>query len=232
MSVTSEREREYIERGWWTSDRIGDLIGSRAQRFPDRELFSFEGRRVRYREFHAWVIRIAADMVAHGVSPGDRVMVQLPNSLEALALQVAAFRIGALNVPVVPIYREHETAQIINDCRPAVVATSANLDSRMPFREVDASLERHGQRPLRRYLLGGTAAGWQSVPPLDAAPPTGPIALPEPAEADRPAVILYTSGTTSAPKGALLSSRSLFAHLRNMADTGGRQRPVGRDLGL
>ena len=216
MAVPPELAQVYVDRGWWTSDRIGDLIGERAQRFPERELFSFEGRRVTYGQFDAWVTRVAIDLVAHGVRPGDRVMVQLPNCLEALVMQVAAFRIGAVDVPVVPIYREHETAQILVDARPSVVAVAAELGSRMPYREVDTVLEQLGQQPLVRYLVGGTAPGWNAVPPLDAAPAPEPITLPEPARADLPAVILYTSGTTSAPKGAVLSSRVLFAHLRNM----------------
>lgn len=154
MAVPPELAQVYVDRGWWTSDRIGDLIGDRAQRFPERELFSFEGRRVTYWQFDAWVTRVAIDMVAHGVRPGDRVMVQLPNCLEALVIQVAAFRIGAVDVPVVPIYREHETAQILVDARPSVVAIAAELGSRMPYREVDTVLEQLGQQPLVRYLVG------------------------------------------------------------------------------
>ena len=106
----------------WTDDRVGDLIPTRAARFPDRELFRFAERRVSYAEFDSWVTAVAADMHRHGVTRGDRILVQLPNCLEALVLQVAAFRIGAIDVPVIPIYRTHETRQIIADTRPAVIA--------------------------------------------------------------------------------------------------------------
>jgi acyl-CoA synthetase (AMP-forming)/AMP-acid ligase II len=218
MAVTPEQAQRYVERGWWTSDRIGDLISERAQRFPDRELFSFEGRRVSYGQFNSWATGIAADLVRHGVKPGDRVVVQLPNCLEALAMQVAAFRIGALDVPVMPIYREHETAQILADSGPAVIAVAAQIGSRTPHHEVDGILDKLGHRPKVRYIVGGDAAGWNPLPSLDTDSSGHLVALPEPAAADSPAVVLYTSGTTSAPKGAILSSRSLFAHLRNMAE--------------
>jgi acyl-CoA synthetase (AMP-forming)/AMP-acid ligase II len=216
MAVPNERTQFYIDNGWWTTERVGDLVGARAQRWPDRELFVFEGRRVSYGEFDAWVRRVGTDMVAQGVAPGDRVVVQLPNCLEALVLQVAAFRIGALNVPVIPIYREHENAQILADTRPAVVAVAASLGARTPPDEMDALLHGIGHRPAVRYVVGAPAAAWRSVPGLTD-PDLAPTALPSPAAADQPAVILYTSGTTSAPKGAVLSSRSLLAQLRNMA---------------
>lgn len=214
MGVDAARAEQYAELGLWTDERIGDLIGRRAARFPERELFCFNERRVTYGQFSSWVDGVAATMVAHGVQRHDRVLVQLPNCLEALVLQAAAFRIGAINVPVVPIYREHETEQIIADSRPAVVAVAHTLGSRHPHAEIDAALEGLGHAPRIKFLIGGEQRGWNAVTQtgIDA-----DIALPEPLPADEPALILYTSGTTSAPKGALLSSRALIAHLRNYA---------------
>jgi acyl-CoA synthetase len=153
-------------------------------------------------------------MVARGVKRGDRVVVQLPNCLEALVLQAAAFRIGALNVPVVPIYREHETSQIVDDARPAVIAVARTLGARTPTHEVDRILSDIGHCPAIKFVVGGAEEGWTGVPGESAAT-SATVHLHEPASADEPALLLYTSGTTSAPKGAYLTSRALFAHLRN-----------------
>jgi acyl-CoA synthetase len=222
MDDRSLRERRYVDLGLWTDDRIGDLISQRAQRFPDRELFTFEDFHVSYGQFDAWVTRVAARMVACGVGRGDRVIVKLPNCLEALVLQAAAFRIGAVNVPMIPIYREYETRQIISDARPAAIAVGHALGSRRPFDEVDAVLADLGHTPAVKFVVGGEATGWTAVPglpqPSDAEGRR--VELPEPADADQPALLLYTSGTTSAPKGAYLTSRALFAQLRNMAAIG------------
>ncbi|MGU3501020.1 class I adenylate-forming enzyme family protein [Mycobacterium sp. C31M] len=214
-----QHEQRYAELGLWTDDRVGDLIRQQAAARPDRELFMFNGTRMTYRQFDTWVDAVAWDLVRHGVARGDRVVVQLPNCLEALVLQVAAFRIGALNVPVIPIYREHETRQILDDIRPAAIAVAATIGERSPRSEVDDILTQIGHRPALRYLVGGTAEGWQEVP-IAVAGQCYSTALPEPSDAHEPALILYTSGTTSAPKGAVLSSRSLIAQLRNMTAIG------------
>lgn len=214
LKSSANRAQHYAELGLWTDERIGDLIARQAARFPDRELFSFNDSRLSYGEFSAWTEAVGSAMVAGGVRRGDRVLVQLPNCLEALVLQVAAFRIGAVNVPVVPIYREHETAQIIADARPTVIAVAHALATRSSWREIDTALDKLGHRPRMKFLVGGNADGWTRVPAIGSAPTAE---LPAPLAAEEPALILYTSGTTSAPKGALLSSRALIAHLRNFA---------------
>ncbi|WP_375504230.1 class I adenylate-forming enzyme family protein [uncultured Jatrophihabitans sp.] len=209
---TDQRHELYRELGLWDGRRLGDLVTVQAAKTPDRELFVFEGRRVTYGQFDTWVRVIASDLVARAVGRGDRIMVQLPNCLEALALQVAAFRIGALGMPVVPIYREYEVRQILADSTPVVIAVAAELGSRRPADEIDALLAETGHTPLIKYVVGQPVDGWRAVPrPGD----VDEIELPEPLDADEPAVLLYTSGTTSAPKGALLSSAALIAHLHN-----------------
>lgn len=216
MSDAVTREQRYMAMGLWTSDRIGDLIDDRATQFPDRELFTFEDRRISYGEFAAWVTLVAEHMVGHGVARGDRVLVQLPNRLETLVLQIAALRIGAIDVPVIPIYREHEMRRIIDDVRPTVIAVASTLGDRTPPDEIDGILDELGHEPSLRLVVGGIVPGWTPIPSSESPRARGRVELPEPVPADEPALILFTSGTTSAPKGALLTSRALIAHLRNI----------------
>ena len=206
---------QYEALGLWTNTAAGWLCESAGRRWPTREYALFEGRRVTFGELARWVDNTAQDLVSRGVHSGDRILIQAANRLEVAVLQLAAWRIGAVLVPVVPIYREHEMRYILGDCRPAVVATSAEFGTRRPPEEFDGLLEEIGLRPKAKYLFDGLAQGWVSIP--DSSPPSArPIPLPAPAGPADCCTILYTSGTTSSPKGAEQSARAILANANSM----------------
>ncbi len=189
---------------------VGWFATRASARWGDREFAEFDGRRISFAELSTWVDRVAADLVGHGIEPGDRVLVQLPNCLEVIVLQLAALRIGAVAVPVVSIYREHEVKQIVADCRPQAVATVDDLRGRRLGEELERCLETAGIETGVRYMLEGSRQGWSEFPSLAGAEPARGD-LPEPADPGNCCLILYTSGTTSAPKGVMLSSSALIA---------------------
>lgn len=206
---------DYEELGLWTSFRAGWLTEQAAHRWPTREYALFEGRRVSFGELAQWVDNGAQDLVRNGIGAGDRILVQAPNRLEVAVLQLAAWRIGAVLVPVVPIYREHELRYILANCRPSAVVTSEVFGTRCPRAELDELLEEIGLQPKVKYLLGGSSPGWSPVP--TSAPSTKPrVELPAPASADACCTILYTSGTTSSPKGAQQSARAILSNAQSM----------------
>ena len=192
---------------------VGWFATRAADRWPRMEFAEFGGRRISFAELAAWVEAVASDLAFRGIRPGDRVLVQLPNCLEVIVLQLATWRIGAVAVPVVPIYRERELSQIIQDCRPTAVATAVHVGTRPLAAELDAALASAGLRPTLRYLVDGPLDGWKALPHADA-PGAATTELPSPANPDDCCLILYTSGTTSAPKGAMLSSTALIAATR------------------
>ncbi|MEW6472849.1 MAG: AMP-binding protein [Actinomycetota bacterium] len=209
-------------RGLHTDQRIGEVLTRAAERWPEREAVVFEGRRLRYRELARWVTAVASDLVDGGVRPGDRLLWQVPNCLEGLVLHMAGWRIGAVCVPVVPLYREHEMAHILADVRPAAVAFSTALGDRRPAEEMATLMESLGIKPLLRFAIGDDADGWSAVPPCPADDDPAPcVSLPDPAPAGDCCLILYTSGTTAAPKGAMHNSRSLLAEVATCRDTFG-----------
>jgi acyl-CoA synthetase (AMP-forming)/AMP-acid ligase II len=212
-------EQRYRTRGLRTDERIGWMLSRAAERWPERTALVCDGRRYTYAELSRWVTRLAVQLVESGVRPGDRLLWQLPNSAEALAVHLAGWRAGALCVPVVPAYREHELAQILADAQPAAVifASSAGASGRSPVADMEALMATAGLRPRLRIAVGGTHDGWST---LAAAPQPGEHVddggLPDPAPAADPCLLLYTSGTTARPKGALHASASLVAEITTL----------------
>jgi acyl-CoA synthetase (AMP-forming)/AMP-acid ligase II len=204
-----QRHERYRELGLWSDASVGALVANAAARWPEREAIAFEDVRLRWRELHGWVSLVARWLVARGIGPGDRVLWQLPNCLEAVVLHLAAWRLGAVAVPVVSIYREHEMRHILAQVRPDAVAFAATLGARRPVDEMQELLRDLGVAPRLRIAVGAAAPGWEAVPGFD--PGLDERGLPAPAGADARCLILYTSGTTSAPKGAMHGSRSLLA---------------------
>lgn len=138
-------------------------------------------RRLTYGELDALVDRVAAALRSRGVGPGDVVSSHLPNCAEALAIALAANRIGAVHNPIVPIYRDREVNFIRRQAETAVF-----VDDR------DDDLFTHRTWPARD--------------PVDTD-----------ADEDRPRFLVYTSGSTADPKGALHSNRTMTAEIAAQA---------------
>jgi acetyl-CoA synthetase len=149
--------------------------------------------------------RLANVLAAGGIGRGDRVGILLPQRPETAVAHLAAYRLGAIAVPLFVLFGPEALAYRLGDCGAAAVITDA---------EGAAKLEAlRGALPaLGRVLaVDGPAPGAEDLPCLMArAAPDHPCAD---TSADDPALIIYTSGTTGPPKGALHAHRVLLGHL-------------------
>ena len=150
-----------------------------------------------YGEFDELVGRFGTVLQNHGVAPGDRVMVQVQKSARALAIYLAALRIGAVYVPLNVAYTTHEVTAFAEDAEPAAVVFDPEVaDERRGYHPAALTLDRDGNGTMTDLAV--TAEPCRMVERRD----------------DDPAAMLYTSGTTGRSKGAVLSNRNLASNAR------------------
>lgn len=207
--------RRWRERGLLTDERIGWVLERAAEQWPGREAVVDDRDRCTFGGLRARADAVAAALVDRGVGAGDVVTWMLPNRIDAVATAAAVWRIGALSNPVVTIYREHELAFVLDQLRPAAVVSVESFRGRALATELDEALSKAGHQPKARLVSGPGAEGWARIADLEA--PRAPLP-PEasPAPADVPCLVLYTSGTTAAPKGVLHTSATLLQEVRSM----------------
>ena len=164
---------------------------------PDSEAFVCDDLRVTYRELGERAATVAANLRHRGVQPGDRVMLVLRNGPEFMYGLFGALWLGAIAVPVNAREQSPGLGYIMADCTPAVLVTEPDLLARVRNSEA-------GKQQQNVFVSGDLAdaehgaEAFQDL--LDSATDSRPLA--QPAEEDT-AVILYTSGTTGRPKGAM-----------------------------
>ena len=152
--------------------------------------------------------RAAAGLLEMGIGPGSRVVWQLTTRLETLVLTAALCRLGAVQIPVLPIYRGREIAFVLAQTEAAHLLVAPR------WRDIDlAAVGADGGEGDRRALTV-----------IDGALPEGDAALlpPPPDRDDEVRWIFYTSGTTADPKGAM--------HTDISASAGGAAMASGLDI--
>ncbi len=171
---------------------------------PDLFEISFAGRRrevalewdreYTFGEVDDRASRMANLLAARGLGAGDRLCVYLPNCLEFVDLFLAATRLGVIFVPVNVLYRDREIRHILADADPVALITTAELETHVPPGAPVWTLEE-----LRVAV--------------DGFPATRRVAV---TDGETPAAIVYTSGTTGASKGAVLTHNNFIANAMNV----------------
>jgi malonyl-CoA/methylmalonyl-CoA synthetase len=181
---------------------LRDFLAQWAHEQPQRcFLRTPAGRELDYGALLEQSARFAGALVARGVTPGERVVVRVESSPEAVLLYVACLRLGAIFVPANPGGTAAEFDYLLRDAdaRLAVVSPAQRESLR-------AVAEATGNCPLE--TLGADGEG--SLPEL--AQRSAPAVLSEPVAASAVAALVYTSGTTGRPKGAMLTQANLAAN--------------------
>jgi acyl-CoA synthetase (AMP-forming)/AMP-acid ligase II len=196
---------------------VGDLLTRSAARAPRRDAVIDGARRFSYAGFEALSNRVAHGLLSLGFQPGDALALMSGNSAEFLATYFACAKVGVVCVPINLFWRHRELAYVLGHAkvRGAVVAAEllgqfmTGLEEGQPLRDlVVIGDPGHAGDPgtVRESLPRGLALhGYEAL--QQGRPEQVPQVLVE----DRAAIsYLYTSGTTSAPKGVVASHLAIY----------------------
>ncbi len=204
----------YYRSGLWTPELFGDLLSRAAGERGDKTFVTDGEVSMTYREVHEGSIRLTVGFRDAGVGAGDRVAVQLPNWSEFVVVVAALARLGAITVPIMPIYRREEVGHVLDDAAVSAVVTPSTFKD-FDFLAMYRALAAHRPDLHTIVVVRGDAAaedcpddGAATVRTLTSITPAVHPAATEselgtPVGADDPFVIVYTSGTTAHPKGCV-----------------------------
>ena len=181
---------------------IAGTLRSTAGRVPDAEAVVFGDVRYTYAELDAAVDRMAAVLRDAGLAKGDRCAIMATNSDRFVLAFYATLRLGGVVVPVNPALAPPEVQYLLADSGATVFA----FDPAMAATVNTALADRPGT--LRRTFCLGRTDGHDDLLALAAAATPG--ALPDDVAEDDDALIMYTSGTTGKPKGALFDHHRIL----------------------
>lgn len=216
----------------------GELFARALSRFPDRDLVVTDDGRMTYAEIDAASRRLALMLLDAGIGKGARVGAQFPYGPDWIVVWLAVTRIGALFAPLSTAYKPAELAKVLRfaDIHTLLMPGSMFGRDRAPYVEEalgDLSGQEAGRLKLASYpflrsvwLCGGRRADWgvtvAAPAELGCAPLDGQEAAflsaieAEVVPADL-AMVIYTSGTTSEPKGIIHTHGAMVRHCAALA---------------
>lgn len=194
------------------------LVMASARRHPDRDAFVFPDLRETYRDLEAASIAVASSLRALGVGPGDAVGVLMPNCMDFVHAMIGTSMTGALLVPINARLSPRELTYLIPDSGMRVLLITDAVDEHVDYvsrlYEAFPALREGARAPeapaLEHLVILGarTATGFMAGKDfLDRGQPVDAAGIRAHAEAvppDAPYIMMYTSGTTSWPKGCPL----------------------------
>jgi acyl-CoA synthetase (AMP-forming)/AMP-acid ligase II len=218
--ILPELERKYVASGWWTDDTLGSTFVRTFAGHPAAQAFVWSRARPwrgSYADLDAEARRVVTLLQELGVRPGEVVAFQLPNWREALVSFAALSMGGYAVVPIVHIYGRKEVAFILEQSGAAAYV------SPLAYGHVDygAIVDSAAPPSLRLHVVVGggdvpaSPSGVERVA-WEACAECKPTAELPSVRSDAVAVIGYTSGTTSDPKGVIHDHRTMLSELRHM----------------
>ena len=182
-------------------EQFSEAVEYFASTTPEAPAAWFQGAEIIYKELNQRVTEFARALVASGVNKGDRVVVLSTPRPEFWVAALGVMRAGAIYTGINPSYTPREQAHVVTNCEPVLIFSLASNAGRSYVDEVEVLLNNSTLREAIRLDLGDGQGVLASM--SDFLSRATDQILPEVSSHD-PGAIVYTSGSTGAPKGALI----------------------------
>ncbi|WP_018388074.1 (2,3-dihydroxybenzoyl)adenylate synthase [Ancylobacter sp. FA202] len=191
----AEFAARYRDKGYWRGETFTSFLRARVTEMPDRLAVVGGEQRWSFAELEARAEAIARGLLALGLQPGDRVVVQLPNIAEFLSVVFGMFRARLVPVYALPA---HRSVEIVHFARTAEARGYIIADRHEGFDYRALADEVLGEVPeLAHVVVVGEAGPFTA---LDALPDGGAVALPEDADPSEVAFLQISGGSTGLSK--------------------------------
>ncbi len=216
IKLNEQRKKEYRDKGFWGNATLLDYWNMSVLGVPDKvAVVDFQGRSYTYAQLDLAAGKVASYLIDIGIVPGDIVSLQLPGWSEFTLIYIACLKAGAVINPLMPSFRKEELTYILNKCRSKVLFIPETFRN---FNYFPLAEELLAKVPALQKIVVVKNEYNCSKPEFDSldtiieryCPPEKPVA----ATADDLAVVLFTSGTESMPKGVMLTHNNLAANKR------------------
>jgi long-chain acyl-CoA synthetase len=179
------------------------LLDNTSEKFPHNVALIFEGKSYTYADLSSLTDRVVISLLRQGIKAGDRVAFLLPNCVEIVLCYYACFKIGAIAVPLNIRFGAELLKYVINHSGARVLISEHELFA--PVEKIRPSLP-----GVEQYYLVSRDSDWSGVRPFSALLEAKLNADGLPVfDANSPAAIYYTSGTTGLPKAVIHTHASL-----------------------
>jgi len=220
---------------------VHDFLDESAKRFPQKTALVCGAQRLTYRDIESKANRLANALVALSVQRGDRVVIYLDNTVEAVIGIFATLKAGAVFVVVNRATKADKLLYIMNNCRATALITDARGEQRELSDRVIAEVPSLKATVFCGDEAAGACGGRAACHTLEALQETHPDTRPPRVNIDLDlACLIYTSGTTGEPKGVMsdhsnivFATGSIIEYLQNVeTDIVINVLPLSFDYGL
>jgi long-chain acyl-CoA synthetase len=186
---------------------VADLVRRAARRDPEHAALLHGSSRLSWADLDTATDRAAAALAGLGLATGDRVAVQLANTPDFPIVYFGALRAGLIAVPANTGYTAPELSHVLADSGATALVTSS-------VAAIEATDRLRAAAPALAHVVVAAPSGPDGTVPLGSLLDGAPAAPPQPVGGGEDlAALLYTSGTSGRPRGAMLSHRALLANL-------------------